>query len=366
MSFAEKYFAEAYRLAELGRGKTSPNPFVGAVIVTDNKIVGRGYTQPYGGNHAEVQALNEAGPLAKDADLYVTLEPCAHYGKTPPCTEAIIKAGLKRVFAGLRDPNPLVSGKGFAQLREAGIEVVEGIWEDKIEIQLEAFIFFITKKRPFIIMKNAVTLDGKIADQYHNSKWISNDLSRIKAHELRKETDIVITGINTVLEDDPLLNVRLSEHDNKKNHRLILDSQLKIPENAKIVLTAKENYTIICKDENYHNPEKEIYLSEMGIQIVDLPAVNGKLALPVLMNFLYSRKYCSALLEAGPNMCSSFLEEKLVDQIYYFVAPKILGLGMDVFGQLKTKSLTNCINLTNLEYELVGDNVLIMGYPNYV
>ena len=235
-----KYLKQAIELAENARGKCSPNPFVGCVIVKDEKILGEGFTQPWGKDHAEVQALKQAGIKAKGSDMYVTLEPCSHYGKTPPCAKAIIKAGVKRVFIGIKDPNPQVSGKGIAMLEEAGVEVKHNLMTSEIRHQLEYFLTYIQNDRPFVFIKSAVSLDGKIADDFGNSKWITNAKSRARVHQLRAEADAVITGVATVNKDDAMLNVRLAGYEDRNPLRIVLDHDLEINLETKLVKSSPE------------------------------------------------------------------------------------------------------------------------------
>jgi len=382
--YKEKYFALAFELAERGRGKCSPNPFVGAVIVKDGKIVGKGFTQPYGKDHAEVQAIKDAGKKCRNAEMYVTLEPCAHFGKTPPCADAIVKAGIKKVYAGIQDPNPLVNGKGFKKLKDAGIELKTGIWKDKIEKQIEYYLTYITKKRPFVFMKNAVSLDGKIATETGDAKWISGDKSRERTHLLRNEADVVLTGIGTVLQDDPLLNVRFPKTSEQSSDslafknfqtaeavhhptRAILDSNLRISLDSKIVQTAEDIKTIIFVgadlNDKYGKIEK---LTAKNIEIVKISITSNGLNLSEILSALYQRNYYSVMLEAGSRICSSFLREKLVDKIYYFVAPKIVGGNFSLFRELKIESMNEAVMLKIDSLEKSGEDILIIGYPNYL
>ena len=373
--FEEKYFKMAFELAERGRGKCSPNPFVGAVIVKNGKIVGKGFTQPYGKDHAEVRAIKDAGQNCQNAEMYVTLEPCAHFGKTPPCADAIIKAGIKKVYAGIQDPNPLVNGKGFQKLKNAGVEVHAGIWEDKIKKQIEYYLTFITKKRPFVIMKNAVSLDGKIATENGDAKWISGEESRKRTHMLRNEVDVVLTGIGTVLQDDPLLNVRLvndSQNDVQHPIRAILDSNLMIPFDSKIVQSAKDIKTIIFIRKDLVGKENKIEkLEALGLEIVPIASAEmsvdfqNRLDLSEVLSELYVRKYYSIMIEAGSKVCSSFLEKKFVDKIYCFIAPKIVGGNFALFRELKIRSMSQSVKLKIDSIEKSGEDILIVAYPRY-
>ena len=253
----------AIELAEQGRGKTSPNPFVGAVVVKEGKVIGTGFTKPYGDDHAEVQALKNCIESPQGADLYVTLEPCSHYGKTPPCAEAIIKAGIKNVYAGIRDPNPKVDGNGFETLRQANVNVEYPFCENIISKQLEYYLHWVVTGKPFVILKNAVSLDGKIAANNGSSKWITNELSRNKVHQLRHEVDAVVTTINTVKQDNPILNVRLDEV-YKHPIRVILDPHIEIDPNSNICKTASEYQTIIFYDNKMKLEAKHCELAKQS------------------------------------------------------------------------------------------------------
>lgn len=363
--FEEKYFEEAYRLAERGRGRCGINPFVGAVLVRNNTIVGKGYTQECGKNHAEIEAITDAGKEAKGADLYVTLEPCCHQGKTPPCTTAIIKAGIERVYAGISDPNPVVNGKGFAELKAAGIEVTYGFGQKKIAKQLEYYLTYRRENRPFIMMKNAVSLDGKIAAQSGDAKWISSPESREYGHALRREAGTVVTGIETLLNDNPLLNVRLKDA-TEPVLRLIMDSRLRIPLDSEIVKTAGEIPTIVFKSEEYSDKNKEEKLLGFNVGIESLPSENKEyLSLISLMEFACSKEIPTILVEAGTRLSSSFLRGELVDKIYYFIAPKIIGGGNTVFDNLNIEKMSQALHIEIDKMETVGPDLLIIGYPQY-
>ena len=360
----EKFFDRAMELAEKGRGKTSPNPFVGAVIVKNGEIVGEGFTQPYGEDHAEVQALKMAKDEAKDAEMYVTLEPCAHHGKTPPCADAIIKAGIKKVYIGIKDPNPLVNGKGIEKLEAAGIETEVGIKSKEVKRQLEYYLKFITENKPFVIMKNAVSLDGKIATEEGFSKWITGKEARRKVHLIRSEVDAIITGIGTVMNDNPRLTVRL-EGDYKSPARIILDRFLTIPLETKLVRSANEVRTIVCKNEYYCNSEKEKLLKEAGVEIMSLPEEKRGLCITDLLDKLYQMNFSVVMIEAGSSVCTSFLEKKLVDKIHYFMAPKIVGGNFSVFQSLSIKEMENAITVDITDMVKLGLDYHFTGYIKY-
>lgn len=362
MPYEEKYFHLAFQLAERGRGRTSPNPFIGAVLVKDGNIIGTGYTQPYGHDHAEVQAIKTASTNCQDAELYVTLEPCSHYGATPPCADLIIEKGIRRVYIGLEDPNPIVHGKGIQKLKDAGIEITVGIWKEKIEKQLEAYVYYITHQFPFVFMKNAVTLDGKIADQSGNSKWISCEESRTFVHHLRQEADAVITGIGTVITDNPLFNVRLPEV-YKQPLRVVLDPMLDIPSDSQAVLTAHEFPTLVIKSLDYANPEKESSLVEKGICIESVPSLSEGLDLEAILRILHKKKKMQVMIEAGTRLSSSFLRHGLINKLYYFIAPKVVGGKHILFDHVGVANLSEAIEFHIDELKQVGQDILMIAYP---
>lgn len=367
--YNENFFEKAYRLAETARGKTGSNPFVGAVIVKDGKIAGTGCTQACGCNHAEIEALIAAGEKARGSDLYVTLEPCCHQGRTPPCTDAVIKAGIKRVFIGMEDPNPLVCGKGIAALRKAGIEVTSGIEKEKIAKQLEVYVTNQLKNRPFFAMKNAVSLDGKIAVDTGASKWITSPAAREYVHRLRKELQVILTGVNTVIKDDPLLNIRLNDRDSIDcgiRLRVILDSKLRIPVDSRIVNTAASIPTLIFKENSYNNRDKENQLTSKNVQILSVPEnKEGGLSLTAVSDELKKHDINSVLIEAGTVLNSSFLRYGLLDKIYYFIAPKILGGSRSVFKNLDIKTPAEALPVEIDRISHVGGDILVIGYPRY-
>lgn len=330
----------------------------------NDKIVGEGFTQPYGKDHAEIQALKQAGNDAKDAEMYVTLEPCAHQGKTPPCADAIIAAGIKKVYVGIIDPNELVNGKGVEKLKNAGIEVETGIMQKEVKRQLEYYLTFIKQKRPFVIMKNAVSLDGKIATEEGFSKWITNSDARREVHLIRSGIDAIITGLGTIINDNPMLNVRI-EGDYKSPVRVILDEHLSIPIESKVVRTADEIRTIVCKSEHYCNKDAEDRLKENNVEIISLPESDKGVDINALIEKLYEMNFTAVMIEAGSKVCTSFLEEKLVDKIHYFMAPKILGGRFSVFQSLSIKQMHQAISVDIVDFNKVGTDYHFVGYLKY-
>ena len=315
------YMERAIELAKLGEGFTNPNPLVGAVIVKDGIIIGEGYHQKYGEPHAERNALASCTQNPEGADIYVTLEPCCHTGKQPPCTEALINAKIKRVFIGSRDPNSLVAGKGVKQLRSAGIEVFEDVEREKCDALNPIFFKYITTNQPYVIVKTAVTADGKTASYTGNSKWITNDLSRQNVHKTRRRVSAILTGIGTVLSDNPTLNCRI---ENPKNPiRIICDSSLQIPTDCNIVTTANEIPTIVATisdDENKIN-----VLTSLGIKIIQTTPKNGRVCLSELMTALGKMKIDSVLIEAGAELNAAAFCEGIVDCYQLYIAPKLIG-----------------------------------------
>jgi len=323
------YLEKAFTLAENARGRTSPNPFVGAIIVKNGKIIGKGYTQPAGKDHAEIQALKQARKDTENATMYVTLEPCFHFGKTPPCTDAIIKAKIKKVVIGAKDPNPLVNGKGIEKLQSSGIEVISDVMPERFKKQNEAYITYITKKRPFIIVKAAISLDGKMAKENGNSKWISCEESRKTVHKIRNEVDAILSTVNTVNADNPKFTVRYNIKNPKHPIRIILDTYLKINPDSFLIQSANKIHTIVVTS---HKSEAERinFLYSKNVKIWQVNEKNGLLNLHQIMDKCHKNEISQIMVEAGPTLITNLLKEKLVDKILLFVAPKILG-GSDKF-----------------------------------
>lgn len=357
-----KYLRRAMQIAENARGKSSPNPFVGCVIVNNDIIVGEGFTQPWGQAHAEVQAIKQAGSLAHASDLYVTLEPCAHYGKTPPCAKAIIEAGVKRVFIGIKDPNPLVAGKGISMLQAAGIEVTHSLLVSEISRQLEYFLTYIQKDRPFVFIKSAVSLDGKIADNQGNSKWITNAKSRERVHLLRAEADAIITGVATVNRDDAMLNVRLAAYENCNPLRVVLDPDLEIIIATKLVKSSPEIKTIIYTAPENLNSPKAHSLREFKIDVRGAERIGNKFILQKILFQLKAEFISVVMVEAGPGVTSSFVKEGCVDKVYYFVAPSLIGGCKCAFQDIGVEDITAKKKLTLSSTEIIAGDLLLVYY----
>ena len=362
----EKYMKMAIEEAKKGMGYTSPNPMVGCVIVKDGKVLEKACHERYGEYHAERNALLRCKEDVKDATLYVTLEPCCHTGKTPPCTDIIIEKGIKKVYVGCLDVNPLVAGKGIQKLKDNGIEVVSGILEKECEELNEIFNFYIKNKFPFVAVKYAMTLDGKIATKINDSKWITNGKSRNYVHGLRKKYSAILVGINTVLSDDPMLNCRIEE--NVDPVRIILDSNLRIPVDSNIVKTAKDIKTYVVMEksvEKLYNDKIEC-LEKAGINIMKCAEKNGHIDLEELLKNLGEIKIDSVLVEGGSNVIKSFLDNGFVNRIYAFIAPK-LTIGDDGIGPVAgcgIKDMKDSLVLKDVEMKRFDDDIMITGGLN--
>ena len=347
----------ALHLARKGAGKVNPNPLVGAVIVNDGKIIGKGYHESYGKAHAEINAFKDAETeLIEGSTMYVTLEPCSHYGKTPPCVDQIIENRIKMV-----DPNPLVSGKGVKKLQEAGIDVTVGILEDKCKKLNEVFIKYITKKKPFVVLKTAMSLDGKISTTSGESKWITDKEARENVHILRNELTAIMIGIDTVIIDNPELTCRIPNGRNPI--RIVVDSNLRIPYDSKILQTAKKFKTIIATTEKARK-EKIHKLKDLGIIVIETKSKNEKVDLKDLMHKLGNQNIDSILLEGGSTLNYSALESGIVDKILVYIAPKIIG-GMKSktpVGGSGISHLKDAFKVRELSTSIIGKDILLQGY----
>ena len=339
----------ALDLAEQGRATASPNPLVGCVIVKNGKIIGKGYHKKTGDWHAEVHALKQAGSKAKGATLYTTLEPCSHWGRTPPCTQAIIKAGIKEVVIALEDPNWRIHG--IEELKKHGIKVITGVLEEEARKQNEIFVKFISKHMPFVILKLAVTADGMIASP--DMKHISSKASRTVVHQLRTQVDAVMVGKNTVAADNPKLTPRFVK--GKDPVKIVADSSLSIPESSTLLTKPKK---LIIVTTNQASLSKIKKLEKKGASIIVCGTKKGKINLADMMKKLAQLKITSILLESGGNLAASALEAKVVDKIILFISPKTAGKGMPLFG----KSDKNPIRLKYPQVRHVGEDVMIEGY----
>lgn len=355
------YMKRALLMAERARGFTEPNPLVGAVIVKDGEIVGEGYHKKAGTPHAEINALSEAKSKAMGATMYVTLEPCSHYGKTPPCASALVRAGIKEVFIAMEDPNPLVNGKGIEILKEAGITVHVGLLREEAMRQNEIFLTNQTKKRALIALKSAQTIDGKIGPQAGNPIAITSKAARAYGHLLRNRYGAVLVGINTILKDDPVLNIRYDiKHPDDRPTRIVLDPHMKIPVNAKVL--NREDGPILIYTAEPVSPVIKKKIEAKGGNICVLSDGNGNIDLEKLPEDLLERGICAVLVEGGANTLSRFLEADMWDIWHCFVAPKLLGKdGIDIFA----KNTESIIPLdAKPEVTCIGEDILI-EYRNH-
>ena len=351
----EYYMEEAIRLALKGKGRTLPNPMVGAVVVKDGKIVGRGYHRKAGTAHAEIAALDEAQEKAKGAVLYVTLEPCAHFGRTPPCVNRVIKSGIKKVIVGMIDPNPVTNGKGINILKMHNIPVEVGCCGEKIKAINPEFIKFMTRRLPYVTVKVAQSLDGKIATRTGESKWISSDKSRSYSHKLRNDFDAVMVGVNTVLRDNPQLDPWYSK---KHPVKVIVDSKLSTPENANIFSRGKVIVVTlpVLPGQETENRRK---LSSKAV-ILEVKEKNGQVNLKDMMKKLAALEITTVLVEGGGTLIGSLFDEGLVDRVLFFISPKIIG-GKEAISSVMgvgASRVDRAVALTCPTVKHIGDDVL--------
>lgn len=352
----------ALELSKQGIGNVNPNPLVGAVIVKNNKIIGEGYHHIYGGDHAEVDAFKNSIEDVTGSTMYVTLEPCSHYGNTPPCAKTIVEKGIKKVIIGLKDPNPLVSGKGIKILQDNGIEVVTGILEDECKKINEIFLKYITTNLPFCIMKTAMTLDGKIASYTGDSKWITNEASRNYVHKLRNKVSGIMVGIGTILSDNPFLTTRL-DNGGIDPQRIIVDSSLRIPLDSNVINNNSKAITIIATTEEAS--EKKIKtLEDMGVCVIVTPLKENKVDLVSLMHTLGKFKIDSILLEGGSTLNYTALKENLIDKIYSFISPKFIGgsSAKTPIGGEGISLMKDAVNLKDISIHNFSSDILIEAY----
>lgn len=355
------FMKRAIELAKRGVGKVNPNPMVGAVIVKNGKIIGEGYHMEYGKEHAEVNAIKSAKEDVSDSTIYVTLEPCSHYGKQPPCAYKIVESNIKKVVIGSLDPNPLVSGRGIKILKDAGIDVVTGVMEDECLKLNEVFMKYISKKKPFVAMKCAMSLDGKIATKLGESKWISSKESRELVQKLRNKYTGIMVGINTVIKDNPRLTCRLE--DGRSPVRIVIDSNLRIPNDSNIVKTANKVKTIVATTKGA-SKAKISDLKNKNVEVIITENSDSKVNLNELMSKLYEKQIDGILLEGGGTLNYSALEEGIVDKVLFFIAPIIIGGTKSicpVSGDGINK-LNEAFKINNLSCSNIGQDILIEGY----
>lgn len=364
MEQTDRYYMQmVLELARRGCGRTSPNPMVGAVVVKDGEVVGEGYHLKAGTPHAEVIALREAGEKAKGATLYVNLEPCCHYGRTGPCTETVLAAGVKRVVIAMTDPNPLMSGKGIYFLKQHGLEIVTGVLEKEARLLNEVFVKYITTGRPFVVLKAAMSLDGKIATCTGESQWITGPQARWSGHRLRHWYDAILVGINTVLSDDPSLTARLPEEKGKDPVRVIVDSMARTPVNARVITQLPDSYTIIAATEKAPL-ERVAALKKAGARVLVVPGSGPRVDLAALMGELARLEITSVLIEGGGEVNASALASGIVDKVVWFIAPKIIG-GREApcpVGGRGISRLAEAGLIENLTVRRCGEDVCLEGY----
>jgi diaminohydroxyphosphoribosylaminopyrimidine deaminase/5-amino-6-(5-phosphoribosylamino)uracil reductase len=356
----------ALELAAKGRGFTSPNPMVGAVIVKGGKIVGKGYHRAAGSAHAEVNAIDHAGVHAKDATLYVNLEPCNHTGKTPPCTAKILDADISRVVIAIKDPNPDVQGDGMDYLKRRGLNITLGVCEDEARKLNEVFISYVKTKRPFSIIKCAATLDGRIATRTGDSRWVTGEESRQFVHRLRHAVDAIMVGIDTVIRDDPHLTTRLNgamQHKGQDPARIILDSHLRIPETAKLLRLDSDSDTFIITGPSVSEAKKS-QIEKKGAKVIESPVKDDLIDLDRLMAHLGTLGITSLLIEGGSRVIASAFAADIVDKIVFFYAPKIMGGddGVPVCRGPGPELMIECLPVRDINVRQFGDDVMIEGY----
>jgi len=357
----QQYMQLALNSAQQGVGRTAPNPPVGAVIVNAGHVVGVGFHPQAGQPHAEIFALQQAGKKAQGADIYVTLEPCSHHGKTPPCAEALIAAGIHSVYIGAIDPNPQVAGKGIKKLQDAGIIVQIGILESECRQLIKPFSKHIKTGLPFTIYKAAMTLDGNTATISGDSHWVSGEVSRLHVHQLRDRVEAIIVGIGTVLSDDPLLNTRLPDGSGHDPLRIVVDSHLQIDPECRLLTQKSLAKTLIATIST--DQQKITSLQNVGAEVVVLPADSDRVSLPALWQDLGQKNIHKLLLEGGPTLAAEAFNKGLIDQVMLFVAPKLLG-GAPPFRMFSGPGCTkmaDATQLVDLSYQQVGDDLLITG-----
>ena len=358
-----EHMRRALALAARARGRTSPNPLVGAVVVRGNEVVGEGHHQAAGEPHAEAHAINRAGAAARGGTLYVTLEPCAHYGRMPPCTEAIIQSGIAQVFAAHVDPNPKVGGKGIRKLEKAGIHVHVGLCEPEARRLNEIFIKYIQTNRPFVILKSAMSLDGKIATGSGESQWISSEASRLRGHEIRDEVDAILVGVNTVIKDNPSLTTRLLGRDGKDSVRIVVDSECRTPLNARVFNPDSDGYTLIATTKRA-SKERITLLEGVGTRVLVVEETGNRVCLSSLMQALGQRGITSVLIEGGAEVNASALEAGIVDKVMLFIAPKLIG-GTNApspIGGEGIQRLTEAYELRDLTFKSIDRDLFVEGY----
>jgi diaminohydroxyphosphoribosylaminopyrimidine deaminase / 5-amino-6-(5-phosphoribosylamino)uracil reductase len=355
------WMRRALELAERGRGYVEPNPLVGAVVMSDSQLVGEGWHQRYGEAHAEIHALAAAGDAARGATLYVTLEPCCHHGKTPPCTDAVLRAGIRRVVAAMPDPFPVVAGKGAELLRQAGVIVEFGVGEAAARRLNAPYLKLLATGRPWVHAKWAMTLDGKIATRSGDSRWISNETSRRRVHELRGRMDAILAGIGTVLADNPQLTARPPEP--RTPARVILDSQGRIPDDAIVVQSARITPTIIAATERMPQT-KRAALQSHGCEVLILPDHQGRVSVDALLTALGQRRFTNILVEGGSGIFGAFFDARAIDEFHVFIAPRLVGgaAATNAVGGIGVEQMADAEPLAEWRHEILDGDLYVHGW----
>ena len=352
---------KALLLAGKVSGLTSPDPCVGAVIVKDNKIISSGYHDRFTAPHAEHYAVKKAGKRARGATLYINLEPCCHFGNNPPCADLVARSGIKKVVAAMQDPNPLVNGKGFKMLKKAGVKVEVGLFEKEAKKLNEFFIKHITTGFPFVILKLAMTLDGKTATKTGDSQWISNEKSRSFVHDLRSKVDAVMAGIGTILKDDPLLSARKGKKVIKEPYKIVIDPFAQIPISSKVLKVPSKAIVVSTKKAPL---KKTLALKKLGVRVLFPSTRGGKIDLKDVLKILGSENITSVLIEGGGNTASQAIEQKVVDKVMFFIAPKLIG-GKEAPTPVEgsgIKDMKNAVRLKETGFTRFDDDIMVEGY----
>jgi diaminohydroxyphosphoribosylaminopyrimidine deaminase/5-amino-6-(5-phosphoribosylamino)uracil reductase len=352
----------ALALAARGKGFTSPNPCVGAVVVKNGEVVGQGWHRAFGADHAEVMAIDDAGGAARDADLFVTLEPCNHFGKTPPCTHKILASGIRRVVAACPDPNPKAAG-GLSFLSQNGVDVSCGLLQERAEILIEDFLWYVRHHTPFVILKCAATLDGRIATSTGESQWITCEESRVFGHEIRGQVDAILVGSGTLHADNPSLTCRIPGKQTRDPARVILDTRLTISEDANVIRQESTASTIVVTGPGVP-VDKKTRLLKKNVRVVEIGLKNNRLDLQQLVVTLGDMSMTSLLVEGGGTVAASVLSAGIVNKLVYFLAPRLLGGsdGKAVFEGKGVEKLTDAVTLGRMSVTRVGTDILIQGY----
>lgn len=378
-----EYIQLTLELAAQGKGLVSPNPLVGSIVVRDGEIVGRGFHRYSEVKHAEAWALEEAGERARGATVYVSLEPCSHNGegkRTPPCVQALIEAGVKRVVAAMVDPNPKVNGRGFEMLRDAGVEVSVGLLEEQARRLNEKYVRFVTTSRPFVHLKAACSLDGRIATRAGDSKWITSEEARAASQALRYESDAILVGVGTVLADDPLLTDRTGQLRHRPLVRVVLDAGLRTPLGSQLVQTAREWPLLIFaarhelidnmgfpiySDSGDTSDERQQAFENLGVEVIRVAADGGLLDLEQVLSELGRRSLTSLIVEGGAEVAGSLIERRLADKVTFFIAPKIIGgrEAVPVVGGHGAERLSDALELREVAIVQRGKDIELTGYP---